>query len=203
MLRENKRSKQVIRTRESNPIVYMDIFCSGGIKLPSGEVTVSKPIGRLYFELRSDLVPVTCANFLSLISGSRGVGFDGIKYSYKGTKIHRICRDVLFEGGDLLGENGECSRSIYNNGGLFSDENYILRHCGPGVLSMCNQGPDTNGSLFQVIMTESPDMDGRYVVFGCTVGTESFDTLRAINTYGSYWGEPTDNIIIKDCGVTY
>ena len=154
-----KLSAKIVLTRDSNPIVFFDVRCvvdeSKNSDVNSQQTNF---IGRLYFELRSDLVPHTCANFLSLVSGSKGTAKDGINYCYKNTKIHRICRDILFQAGDLLGENGNCSKSVYNDGGLFSDENFILRHCGPGVLSMCNRGPDTNGSLFQVTMRENPEM---------------------------------------------
>ena len=64
-------------------------------------------------------------------------------------------------------------------------------------------GPDTNGSLFQVTMIENPDMDERYVVFGCAVGDESFAVLQKINSYGNYWGKTTKEIVITDCGLVY
>lgn len=136
--------------REENPVVFMDIFTHGGRKLVTGEVTPARLLGRLHFELRADLVPLACANFMSLIAGARGIGNDGVRYAYQGTKIHRIVRNVLMQGGDLMGQNGACSRSIYADGGTFRDENFILRHTGPGCLSMCNRGFDSNGSLFQV-----------------------------------------------------
>jgi len=103
--------------------------------------------------LRQDLVPVTCRNFLFLILGSRGSTFflaidsfyhlvfvllltnslqgfnpdDGITYHYKGSRIHRILRGQFFQSGDLLDQKGLCSRSVMNNGGLFKDENFVLR----------------------------------------------------------------------------
>lgn len=145
---------------------------------------------------------MACANFLGLITNIKGYGRDGTPYRYKGTRIHRIVRDVLFQAGDLLNENGRCSRSIYD-GGFFRDENFIMRHTGPGVLSMCNTGPDTNGSLFQVTFTQNQDMDERYVVFGCLAADESFETLRLINTYGTAHGEPLEELVFVDCAVCY
>ena len=65
----------------------------------------------------------------ALASGARGRSVaDGVLYHYKGTRIHNITKDVLFQAGDLLDEKGNCSRSIFNQGGLFRDENYILRY---------------------------------------------------------------------------
>lgn len=91
----------------------------------------------------------------------------------------------------------------YMKGDFLKTKNFILRHTGPGVVSMCNMGPDTNGSLFQVTFTQNPDMDERYVVFGCLCADESFDVLRQINSYGSEWGEPLEEVLISDCGVAY
>ena len=86
------------------------------------------------------MVPVAASNFFALCSGEKGVGADGIRYHFKGMRIHRIVKDLLFESGDLLDSGGMCSRSIYNNGGYFRDENFIFRHTGAGCLSYCNRG---------------------------------------------------------------
>lgn len=116
--------------------------------------------------------------------------------------IPRCTTDLSFVGGDLLGEGGACSKSIYG-GGFFKDENFILRHTGPGVLSMSNMGPDTNGSIFQVTFRENRDMDERYVVFGCLAAEESFEVLHMINSFGTEWGESKEVLTISDCGVAY
>jgi cyclophilin family peptidyl-prolyl cis-trans isomerase len=190
------------QAREENPVVFMDFSSRGGVRLPSGVVTVPRYLGRLYFELRRDIAPVACANFMGLIVGHKGYAKDGTPYKYKGTKVHRIVKDVLFQGGDLLGENGRCSRSIYD-GKPFKDENFTLRHTGPGCLSMCNTGPDSNGSLYQVTFTSNRDMDDRYVVFGCLCDADSFETLYVINSFGTAWGETTEELYISDCGVAF
>jgi cyclophilin family peptidyl-prolyl cis-trans isomerase len=116
--------------------------------------------------------------------------------------FHRVTSDLTFVGGDLLNEKGECSKSAHN-GGYFHDENFILRHVGPGCLSMANLGPDTNGSIFQVTFREMREMDEKYVVFGCLVTDESFEVLHKINSFGTEWGEPTEELTITDCGVAY
>lgn len=160
-------------------------------------------IGRLFFELRNDVCPIACANFMSLIAGSKGMGRDGILYHYKGIRIHRIIKNLLFESGDLDDACGNCSKSIYNNGGLFRDENFILRHAGPGCISYCNRGFDSNGSLFQVSFTQNSDLDGKYVVFGCLASPESFDCLSRINDYGTAHGAPLEELRIHNCGIAY
>ena len=188
--------------RSTNPIVYLEIAALGGRKLKTGEITKQTLLGRLYFELRRDVLPVASANFLELCAGSRGYGDDGVRYHYKGTRIHRILKDHFLQAGDLLDTEGDCSRSVYD-GRFFRDENFIFRHTGPGVLSYCNRGPETNGSLFQVTFSRYPNFDGKYVVFGCLVGNDSFDCLLRMNQYGSNTGQPIEEIRIIDSGVAY
>jgi len=189
--------------RNENPIVFFEVSAGGGRKLKNGETTQPQVLGRMYIELRKDIVPVAAGNFMALCSGIRGRGEDGVNYHYKGTRIHRIVKDMLFQSGDLLDSKGECSRSIYNHGGLFRDESFVLRHTGAGVFSYCNRGPDTNGSLFQVSFTQTQDLDDKYVVFGCLADKASYDTLHKINSYGTPWGEPKEEIRISDCGIAY
>lgn len=180
--------------RSSNPVVYFEI----GVKLES-DINI---LGRLYVELRKDIVPVAVANFLSLCSGARGVGADGIRYHYKNCRIHRVVKNLFWQCGDLMNTDGECSRSIYD-GKLFRDENFILRHTGPGCISYCNRGPDTNGSLFQMCFSHNKDLDNNHVVFGCLADDDSYEVLSLINQYGSDNGKPLKELYISDCGVTF
>ena len=180
--------------REDNPVVFLD--------LAAGDGPAAEPLGRLLIELRRDVCPVASENFLSLVQGKLGT-VDGIPFRYKGTRVHRIVRDVLLQGGDLMDAQGECSRSIYNRGGVFRDENFILRHVGAGVLSCLNRGPDSNGSLFQITLAAVPMLDERHVVFGCVVDEASLHTLTRVNRFGTTSGEPTEVIRIADCGVAF
>jgi cyclophilin family peptidyl-prolyl cis-trans isomerase len=68
---------------------------------------------------------------------------------------------------------------------------------------MCNRGPDTNGSLFQVTFRANPDMDNKYVVFGCLASDDSYEVLGRINNYGTDTGEPVEELIISDSGIAY
>jgi cyclophilin family peptidyl-prolyl cis-trans isomerase len=189
--------------RTVNPVVFLEIAAMGGQTLKSGEKTKPSLLGRLYIELRKDLLPVACANFLALIEGTVGVGNDGVRYHYKGVKLHRILKDTYFQTGDLLDQEGECSKSIYNHGGVFRDENFILHHTGPGCLSYCNRGPDSNGSLFQVTFRQNPDLDNRFVVFGCITNQESLETLYKIAAFGTISGKPLEEVRIIDCGIAF
>ena len=106
-------NKDDIKVREENPVVYMDISAKGGKRNNRGIISKPRLIGRLHFELRMDIAPMTCTNFIEILRGTRGTSiYDGVTYDYVGTKIHRIVKDRIFEGGDLLGSDGECSRSI-------------------------------------------------------------------------------------------
>jgi len=195
--------KVLLADREENPFVFMNIESFGGGRQRGGGMTKPRFLGRLIFELRNDQCPVAVNNFVTLITGKNGYGADGVNYHYKNCRIHRIVSGHFFQSGDLLDQRGNCSRSIYNHGGLFKDENFIFRHTGPGCLSMCNRGPDTNGSLFQVTFTANPLLDEKYVVFGCLASEESYDTLSLINTFGSEGGLPTEEVRITACGVCY
>ncbi|KAK9282173.1 hypothetical protein L1049_005085 [Liquidambar formosana] len=171
--------------KKKNPLVFLDVSIDGD------------PVERIVIELFADVVPTTAENFRALCTGEKGVGIStGKPLHFKGSIFHRVIKGFMAQGGDFSKGNGTGGESIY--GGKFADENFKLVHDAPGILSMANGGPNTNGSQFFITFKRQPHLDGKHVVFGKVM--QGMDIVKKIERLGTADGKPTGLVKIVDCG---
>jgi peptidylprolyl isomerase len=170
----------------SNPIVFFEMEIGG------------RPAGRIEMELFADSVPKTAENFRALCTGEKGRGRSGKPLHFRGSTFHRVIPGFMCQGGDFTRGNGTGGESIY--GEKFRDENFKHKHSGPGVLSMANSGPNTNGSQFFLCTVATPHLDGKHVVFGRVKGSSSMDVVKLVEKEGSDSGKTRREVVVADCG---
>lgn len=136
----------------NNPQVFMDIEIG-----EEGKEGYEK--GKVVFELFENKTPLTSENFRCLCTGEKGENI-----YFKGSIFHRIIQNFMMQGGDITNQNGTGGKSIY--GHKFNDEGVWLDHTHPGLLSMANSGPNTNGSQFFITYEKTPWLNNKHTVFG-------------------------------------
>ena len=154
--------------------------------------------GRITFTLEDEVVPKTAENFRALCTGeTEGTSSCGKPLHFKGSTFHRIIPGFMCQGGDFTRGNGTGGKSIY--GEKFADENFNLKHEGPGTLSMANAGPNTNGSQFFICTAKTAWLDGQHVVFGkVDEGQDVLDKMEAVGSHPH--GDTSAEVTIRDCG---
>ncbi len=134
--------------------------------------------GKITIRLEYEKTPLTVANFVGLAEGTKKFSAQGRKEGkpyYDGLNFHRVIADFMVQGGCPLGTG------TGGPGYRFNDEiDSTLKHSGPGILSMANAGPGTNGSQFFITHKATPWLDGKHTVFGKVLGKEDQDVVNKI-----------------------
>lgn len=168
----------------NNPVVFFDVSI-GGV-----------PAGRIKMELFADICPKTAENFRQMCTGEfrRNLQPTG----YKDCTFHRIIKGFMIQGGDFLKGDGTGCISIY--GSRFNDENFIAKHTGPGLLSMANSGPNTNGCQFFITVGTADWLDNKHVVFGRVLG-DGMLTVRKLEAVATGPNNrPKLPCVVAQCG---
>ena len=177
-------SLSLISSQRITNTVYFDISINGN---PEGRITIG---------LFGSVVPKTTENFRALCTGEKGVGQSGINLTYTNSKFHRIIPNFMLQGGDFTNGNGTGGESIY--GEKFEDEDFSIKHSQPGMLSMANSGPNTNGSQFFITTVATPWLNGKHVVFGKVL--KGMELVKKIEAQGSESGAPSVDVVITKSG---
>ncbi|TBU10717.1 peptidyl-prolyl cis-trans isomerase [Hamiltosporidium tvaerminnensis] len=190
-IRNLKKEEMIFNKRND---IYMDISY---VNIESKERVTERIIIKLYY----DDVPRTCLNFYKFVEGFEVEEEDGkIKnLRYLNSTFHRIIKDFVIQGGDVVRHDGRGSISIY--GKQFEDENFMYKHDRVGLLSMANHGPDTNGCQYFITLGKAEWLDGKHVVFGEVLG-EYLDVIKRISMVETRGRDnrPTSMVSVVGCG---
>jgi peptidyl-prolyl isomerase H (cyclophilin H) len=177
-------SRTVVRT---NPVVFLDISLGG------------HDVGRVKIELFADVVPRTAENFRQFCTGEYRI--NDVPQGYKNCAFHRVIKDFMIQGGDFVKGDGTGAMCIYDSLPHFDDENFKLKHTGPGILSMANSGENKNGSQFFITTVAADWLDNKHVVFGQVLDSQSMKTVTvAENVSVGPNNRPTVPVVISECG---
>jgi peptidyl-prolyl cis-trans isomerase A (cyclophilin A) len=157
--------------------------------------TMETSMGKIKIKLFPDKAPKTVENFVGLAEGTKEwtdpkSGKKEKKPLYNGTVFHRVIKKFMIQGGDPLGTG------TGGPGYKFEDEfSADLKHTKPGILSMANAGPGTNGSQFFLTVEATPWLDNKHTIFGEVV--EGLDIVKKISETKTQNDKPVEPVVIK------
>ena len=147
-------------------------------------------------ELFKDVCPRTAENFRQFCTGEHRS--NGVPIGYKHCSFHRIIKDFMIQSGDFVKGDGTGCLSIF--GEKFADENFTLKHDTPGLLSMANSGPNSNGCQFFITCAKCDWLDDKHVVFGTVLDQASMLVVRKIENVPTTDSKPKLAVHITQCG---
>lgn len=172
--------------KTGHQFVFMDIEIEG------------EKVGRLLFELFSDVCPKTSKNFEALCTGEQGLSASGVPLCYKNSVFHRVVPNGWVQGGDISPQTqADGGESIY--GPTFEDESFAVSHSKRGTLGMANKGPHSNGSQFYITLQPALWMDRTYVAFGQVI--EGLNVLKKLEKVPMCNERPKHDCKVINCGV--
>ncbi|CCJ30348.1 unnamed protein product [Pneumocystis jirovecii] len=192
-----------IEPNPTNPVVFFDISIG------------NQPQGRIKIELFANTHPKTAENFRQFCTGEtkgsngrpqgyKRINVSSVKYVFLAKRILlisicRVIKDFMVQGGDFIHGNGTGSTCIYGSQ-TFADESFVHKHDAPGLLSMANSGPNTNGCQFFILTKAAPWLDGKHCVFGRVIyGFSVLKKMENVTTTGTS-NTPKIPIVITECG---
>ncbi len=184
---EKTGKQQAIKKHEKTIIKKQDPKVKELMNVSENEIlvaTINTNVGSFEVKLFANEVPKTVENFVGLITDGK----------YNGVIFHRVIAGFMLQGGDPTG-TGRGGESYW--GGKFEDEfNDSLKHSKPGMLSMANAGPNTNGSQFFVTLVPTPWLDGKHAIFGEVIS--GMDVVEAIGkTKTGMMDKPVEDIVME------
>mmetsp|Transcript_47026 Transcript_47026/g.132277 ORF Transcript_47026/g.132277 Transcript_47026/m.132277 type:complete len:233 (+) Transcript_47026:67-765(+) len=155
-------------------------------------------LGRIVVGLFGDVAPKAVENFVALCNCDRGKGkISGKNLCYKGSKIHRVIPNFMFQGGDFTVGDGTGGESIF--GGSFEDESFQVKHNRKYMLSMANSGKkNSNRSQWYINTVKTQWLDSKDVVFGMVLSGK--DVITEIEKTGTHGGLPRAKIVVANSG---